>query len=71
MLIAAALAVMAPFFTSRIIGGVDARWYAYMLADYIEQVRGGRVLVTVGQGPFAWNGAVHLFRSAPVLRGDG
>ncbi len=57
---------MSPFFTSDIIGGVDARWYAYMLADYVEQVRAGHVLVTVGQGPFAWNGSVHLFRSAPV-----
>jgi len=66
VLVAAALAVTAPFFTSRIIGGVDARWYAWMLADYIEQVRRGRLLVTVGQGAFAWNGSVHLFRSAPV-----
>jgi hypothetical protein len=66
ILIATAVAIMSPFFTSNIIGGVDARWYAYMLADYIEQVRAGHVLVTVGQGPFAWNGSVHLFRSAPV-----
>jgi hypothetical protein len=57
---------MFPFFTSHIIGGVDARWYAYMLADYIEQARLGRILVTVGQGSFAWNGSVHLFRSAPI-----
>src|ERR1700677_707083 len=63
---AAAAAVWAPFFTSHLIGGVDARWYGYMLADYIEQVRLGSHLVTVGQGPYAWNGSVHLFRSAPV-----
>jgi hypothetical protein len=66
ILIATAVAIMSPLLTSNIIGGVDARWYAYMLADYIEQVRLGHVLVTVGQGPFAWNGSVHLFRSAPV-----
>lgn len=66
ILVAAALAVMSPFFTGNLIGGVDARWYGYMLADYIEQVRHGSLLVPVGQGTYAWNGAVHLFRSAPV-----
>jgi len=65
-MVAAAVAIMAPFFTGNLIGGVDARWYGYMLGDYIEQVRHGRFLVTVGQGPLAWNGSVHLFRSAPV-----
>lgn len=58
--------MMSPFLTGDIIGGVDARWYAYMLADYVEQARLGHVLISVGQGPFAWNGAIHLFRSAPV-----
>jgi hypothetical protein len=57
---------MCPFFTGNIIGGVDARWYGYMLADYIEQVRHGHFLVAAGQGSYAWNGSVHLFRSAPV-----
>jgi len=66
LMVAAAVAIMAPFFTGNLIGGVDARWYGYMLGDYIEQVRHGRFLVTVGQGPLAWNGSVHLFRSAPV-----
>jgi hypothetical protein len=66
IIVVAALAVMWPFFTSNVIGGVDARWYAYMLADYIEQARLGHLLVPVGQGSFAWNGSVHLFRSAPV-----
>jgi hypothetical protein len=66
ILVATAVAIMSPLLTGNIIGGVDARWYAYMLADYIEQARLGHVLVTVGQGPFAWNGSVHLFRSAPV-----
>jgi hypothetical protein len=66
LLVAAAVAVMSPFLTANIIGGVDARWYAYMLGDYIEQARHGRILITVGQGSFAWNGSVHLFRSAPV-----
>jgi len=66
LMVAAAVAIMAPFFTGNLIGGVDARWYGYMLGDYIDQVRHGRFLVTVGQGPLAWNGSVHLFRSAPV-----
>lgn len=66
LLIAAPLAIMFPFLTGNIIGGVDARWYAYMLADYLDQVRHGHMIVSVGQGPFAWNGSVHLFRSAPV-----
>ncbi len=66
ILIASAVAVMSPFLTGDIVGGVDARWYAYMLADYVEQARLGHVLVSVGQGPFAWNGAIHLFRSAPI-----
>ncbi|HEY1793157.1 MAG TPA: hypothetical protein VGG34_09580 [Opitutaceae bacterium] len=66
LLVAAAVAIMAPYLTGNLIGGVDGRWYGYMLADYIEQVRQGQFLVTVGQGEFAWNGSVHLFRSAPV-----
>ena len=71
ILVSAALAVTAPFLTGNIIGGVDARWYAYMLGDSVEQVRQGHFLVTVGQGPFAWNGSVHLYRSAPVYMAVG
>jgi hypothetical protein len=63
---AAALGVLLPFFTDRLIGGTDARWYATMLHDFVAQLRAGVFPVFIGQGEFAWNGAVHLFRSAPV-----
>ena len=63
---AAALGVLLPLFTDRLIGGTDARWYATMLHDFVAQLRVGVFPVFIGQGEFAWNGAVHLFRSAPV-----
>jgi len=63
---AAVLGVLLPFFTDRLIGGTDARWYATMLHDFIAQLRAGVFPVFIGQGEFAWNGAVHLFRSAPA-----
>lgn len=63
---AASLVALLPFFTDRLMGGTDARWYAYMLRDFIDQLRAGVFPVFIGQGEFAWNGAVHPFRSAPV-----
>ncbi|MEI8088730.1 MAG: hypothetical protein WCG63_03960 [Opitutaceae bacterium] len=59
------LFALAPFFSDQLMGGTDARWYAYMLRDYIDQLRTGVFPVFIGQGEFAWNGGVHLFRSAP------
>lgn len=59
--------VMLPMFSDRWVGGVDARWYAYMLHDYLEQLRAGEFPVAIGQGEFAYNGGVHPFRSAPVF----
>lgn len=56
-----------PFITDREVGGVDARWYANMLADFIEQSRAGVFPVFIGQGFHAYNGAVHPFRSAPMF----
>lgn len=61
------VAAMAGFLTDRFVGGVDARWYMYMLADFIQQLREGVFPVLVGQGELAYNGAVHPFRSAPLL----
>ena len=55
-----------PFFSHGLLGGTDARWYAFMLHDFIDQLRAGVFPVFVGQGEFAWNGGVHPFRSAPV-----
>lgn len=63
---ALAYGVMSPFFTDRLLGGVDARWYLSMLTDFREQLRHGVFPVFVGQGEFAFNGAVHPFRSAPA-----
>ncbi len=64
---AAATAVTLPLFTDRLVGGTDARWYAYMLGDFVAQLRAGVFPVFVGQGELAWNGGVHPFRSAPVF----
>lgn len=66
VIIGVAVGVMLPFFSDRLIGGVDARWYAYMLKDYLDQLRSGVFPVLIGQGEFAYNGGVHPFRSAPV-----
>lgn len=59
--------VAAPMFTDLLIGGVDARWYAYMLTDFITQLRSGFFPMIVGQGEFAYNGGVHPFRTAPFF----
>jgi hypothetical protein len=55
-----------PFFTDLFLGGTDARWYSYMLADVMEQFRAGVFPVFVGQSEYAFNGAVHPVRSAPI-----
>lgn len=57
-----------PFFTANFTGGVDARWYAYMLHDYLQQVHAGVFPVLLGQGEFAFNGALHPFRFAPYFQ---
>lgn len=55
-----------PLFTDCSVGGVDARWYANMLRDFVQQSRAGVFPVFLGQGEFAFNGAAHPFRSAPL-----
>lgn len=65
LVLAGAGYVMWPMFVDRNLGGTDARWYGYMLKDFIDQWRSGPV-VLIGQGDLAWNGAIHPFRSAPV-----
>lgn len=67
LLLALAGWAVLPFFTDRQVGGTDARWYASMLQDFIEQWRVAGPPVFIGQGEFAWNGGVHPFRSAPIL----
>ena len=56
ILVGAALAVLSPFLTSRTVGGIDARWYAYMLRGVTDQIHAWHFPVPVGEGPFAWNG---------------
>ena len=58
--------MMVPFFTDRLLGGTDARWYGGMFTDFVQQIRAGVFPVFVGQGEYAFNGSVNLFRSAPV-----
>lgn len=60
--------VCRPMFTANLLGGLDARWYAYTLFDFIEQLRAGVFPVLVGQGPYQFNGAVHPFRFAPYFQ---
>lgn len=67
ILAGAALATTWPLLNGRIVGGIDARWYAYMLKDFIGQERAGHFPVFLGQGDYAWNGGIHPFRTAPVF----
>ena len=68
LLAGAVLAAAWPFCTANFTGGMDARWYAYTLHDYRQQIQAGVFPVLVGQGEFAFNGAVHPFRSAPYFQ---
>lgn len=65
---AAGFGVTLPLFTDCLVGGVDARWYACMLGDFVAQWRAGIFPVFLGQGELAYNGAVHPFRSAPFFQ---
>jgi hypothetical protein len=66
ILAVAAVGVLSAYLTARRIGGVDALWYAYMVRGVTDQIAAGHFPVPVGQGPFAYNGGVHPFRSAPM-----
>jgi hypothetical protein len=65
-LVAGSVFAVLPFLTARLVGGVDARWYGYMLKGFTDQIGSGHFPFLIGQGPFAWNGGVHPFRSAPA-----
>jgi hypothetical protein len=67
VLVAAALLGVRPFLTARLVGGVDGRWYAYMLRGFTDQIGAGHLPFLIGEGPFAWNGGVHPFRTAPAF----
>lgn len=70
LLLLAGLASFAihPFLTVQFVGGQDAKWYAYVLADHVEQSRAGVFPVMVGLGAYQFNGAVHPFRFAPFYQ---
>jgi hypothetical protein len=53
------------YFTPNRIGPIDAQWYGNMTADFLAQARSGTFPVLAGATPYAFNGAVHPFRSAP------
>jgi hypothetical protein len=57
-----------PFFHDGILGGSDARWYASVVADFIEQWRTGFGPVFVGQSRYAAIGTVMPARVAPLLQ---
>lgn len=68
LLLVAAVAVGAttPFITDRMVGGTDASWYTGVHFDFLDQLRSGVFPVFVGQGDYAFNGSVNLFRTAPL-----
>ena len=70
-LIYAACWLFGPLASSRLIGGVDARWYGYVMIDALEQARTGVWPVFVGQGEFMFNGAIHPYRTAPYYINSG
>lgn len=64
----ASLWVTSPFFTRALIGGGDAVWYHHQVADAVTQFRAGIFPVFTGQTQYAFNGAIHPFRTAPYLQ---
>ena len=60
-----------PFFTSQQLGGLDASWYGYVMADALEQSRAGVFPVLIGQGEYMYNGAIHPYLTAPYFTNCG
>jgi len=60
-----ALVLIHPYATSSLVGGGDARLYAQILSDFLEQFRAGICPVLVGQSAYAFNGEIHPLRTAP------
>ncbi|HEU5081522.1 MAG TPA: hypothetical protein VFT72_20075 [Opitutaceae bacterium] len=55
-----------PLFSDLLMGGTDARWYSYMMNDFLTQERAGVFPIFLSQTEYAIDGAVHPFRSAPL-----
>jgi hypothetical protein len=53
------------YFNAQRVGPLDAQWYENVTTDYLTQARSGTFPVVVGSTVYAFNGAVHPFRSAP------
>jgi hypothetical protein len=64
---AAALWLVAPYFTSSFIGAGDSFSYSLVLADVLEQLRRGIFPIFVGQSVFSFSGNIHLIRDAPYF----
>ena len=56
---------LAGYINAHRVGPLDAQWYQNVMADFITQSRAGTFPVTLGETVYAFNGAVHPFRSAP------
>ncbi|MBI5426119.1 MAG: hypothetical protein HZA32_18760 [Opitutae bacterium] len=64
----AALLLIHPYFTARLVGAGDAEHYGRAMADFLAQVRGGIFPVWVGQSITAFHGGVHPLRVAPYFQ---
>jgi hypothetical protein len=53
------------YFNAQRVGPLDAQWYQNVTTDYLTQARAGTFPVVMGSTLYAFNGAVHPFRSAP------
>jgi hypothetical protein len=53
------------YFNAYRVGPLDAQWYENVTTDFLTQARSGTFPVVLGSTVYAFNGAVHPFRSAP------
>jgi hypothetical protein len=53
------------YFNAHRVGPLDAQWYENVTIDFLTQARSGTFPVVLGSTVYAFNGAVHPFRSAP------
>jgi hypothetical protein len=65
--------ILMGYFNAHRVGPLDAQWYQNMTTDFLTQARSGTFPVVMGSTVYAFNGAVHPFRSAPwqFLMADG
>ena len=68
IVLAAGAFTMSPFLHDGVLGGEDARWYASVVADNLEQWRAGDGPAFVGQTRFEPTGTVLPLRVAPYLQ---